>query len=463
MEELKRGAHIHLMGICGTAMASLAGLLKEQGYQISGSDQNVYPPMSDVLRGLGISILNGYRAENLEPRPDLVIVGNVISRSNEEAKALLESNIAYTSLPKALERFVLNRTENIVVAGTHGKSTTTAMMAWVATQCGHRPGYMVGGVPKNLGRSFEIPHGRYFVIEGDEYDTAFFDKVPKFIYYRPKYLILGSIEFDHADIYKDLDAVLRAFEMAIERVPQDGVIVARHGDPNVASVLQKAVAPIVTFGWESGDYHARNWRPQSGEFDVMGRGAHLGRCKLNVIGRYNVLNSLAALALASELKWDWKEAVGAIESFQGVKRRQEIIGAYQGITIMEDFAHHPTAVELTIEALKERYPQSKILAIFEPRSATSRRNVFQNEYRRAFSKADFVLISKPFDQTKIAEGERFSSDRLVEELRTDGVSAWVTSSNEEILNLLRKHGRSGDVAAVMSNGGFDGLYKSLVG
>lgn len=469
--ELKPGAHVHMMGICGTAMASLAGLLKDRGYRVTGSDQNVYPPMSTQLERLGIHIMEGYKRENLRERPDLVIVGNVISRQYEEAQALLESDIPFTSLPSAMGQLVIDHRHSIVVAGTHGKTTTTSLMAWVTDQLGLKPGFMIGGIPKNFDQSYRVPQGDWFVIEGDEYDTAFFDKVPKFIHYRPRSVILTSVEFDHADIYRDLEHVKQSFLKLLRLLPENGVLVTTGEDANILDLLEREKSHlasggrrVVKFGMNSGDYVARNVQQASSgtEFEVHRAGPAPQKIQMNLIGDYNVKNALAAFALCESLDFEATKIAQAIESFRGVKRRQEIIGRPNDITIIEDFAHHPTAVKQTIETVQTRYPNSRVFSVFEPRSATSRRNVFQTEYAEALGVGQSVLLPQPFNQTSIPEEQRFSSDRLMADLRSKGVDASLCATVDDIVGELKKKARPGDVILIMSNGGFGGIYEKLL-
>lgn len=483
---LSPGAHVHFMGICGTAMASLAGLLKDRGFKVTGSDQNVYPPMSTQLERIGIPIMLGYKRENLQPRPDLVIVGNVISRTHEEAQALLESDIPFTSLPSAMGQIVIDHRHSIVVAGTHGKTTTTSLMAWVTDQLGLKPGFMIGGIPKNFSLSYRVPAGDWFVIEGDEYDTAFFDKVPKFIHYRPRSVILTSVEFDHADIYRDLDHVRQAFRQLLRLLPPGGVLVANADDVNIKDLLNlerellsQHGRRVVTFGLESGDYRACNISALSEsagtQFEIhrnansatSASGSTLGvshpqLITSQLIGDYNVKNVLAAFALSQSLGFANQSVVDAIASFAGVKRRQEIIGRPNNITIIEDFAHHPTAVKQTIETVQARYPKAKVFSVFEARSATSRRSVFQHEYAEAMGVAQAVLLPPPFNQAAIQESDRFSIDTLVNDLKGRGVEAGVFPSVEAIVASLKERARPGDVILVMSNGGFGGIYELLL-
>lgn len=469
--DLEPGAHVHLMGICGTAMASLAGLLQERGYKVTGSDQNVYPPMSTQLERIGIAIMEGYRRENLRQRPDLVIVGNVITRRHEEAVALLESDIPFTSLPSAMGQLVIGHRHSIVVAGTHGKTTTTSMMSWIADQQGLKPGFMIGGIPKNFGQSYRVPEGDWFVIEGDEYDTAFFDKVPKFLHYRPRSVILTSVEFDHADIYRDLEHVKEAFAQLIELIPDGGALVTAAEDTNIKDLLAReknrlseAGCRVVSYGLEQGDYTARAIQASASEteFEVHRAGKTPQKIKMSIIGEYNVKNALAAFALSETLGFDMVKVVRALEMFQGVKRRQEIIGRPNDITIIEDFAHHPTAVRQTIETIQRRYPNARVHSVFEPRSATSRRNVFQNEYAEALGVAHAVFLPQPFNQASIPEGQRFSSEKLLADLQGKGVDAHLCADVDAIVAELKRRAGPGDVILIMSNGGFGGIYDKLL-
>lgn len=472
---LQPGAHIHMMGICGTAMASLAGLLKDRGFKVTGSDQNVYPPMSTQLERIGIQIMEGYKRENLaigtENEPDLVIVGNVISRKYEEAQALLESSIPFTSLPSAMGQLVIENRHSIVVAGTHGKTTTTSLCAWVTDQLGLKPGFLIGGIPKNFDISYRVPVGDWFVIEGDEYDTAFFDKVPKFIHYRPRSVILTSVEFDHADIYKDLEDVKSAFMRLLMLVPENGTLVTNAEDENIADLLKRARANgfkgrLVTFGLERGDYVARNIRSTAtgSEFEVHRLNGERPPVKISIqlIGEYNVKNALAAFALLDTLGFEAEKVVAAIAGFVGVKRRQEVIGRPNNITIIEDFAHHPTAVRQTICSIQSRYPEARVFSVFEPRSATSRRKVFQDDYAEAFSVGHSVLIAPPFNQTNIPEDQRFSSEKLVADLVAKGVDAKLLATVDDIVSDLKIRAKPGDVILIMSNGGFGGIYEKLL-
>ncbi|QDK37748.1 UDP-N-acetylmuramate:L-alanyl-gamma-D-glutamyl-meso-diaminopimelate ligase [Bdellovibrio sp. NC01] len=464
--DLKPGSHIHLMGICGTAMASLAGLLKDRGFKITGSDMNPYPPMSTQLESLGISIQKGYKAENLHPKPDFVIVGNVISAGNEEAQELVKLGIPFTSLAKAMGDFIIADRESIVISGTHGKTTTTSMMSWVAENAGAKPGFLIGGIPKNFSQSFKNPEGKYFVIEGDEYDTAYFDKVPKFIHYKPRHVILTSVEFDHADIYKDLQAVKDAFARLMNLIPENGTLLACAEDANVMELRKLAKCKnSFTYGFNANsDYRAKVlFQDATGTgFEVHHKGEILGPYNMQITGDYNVLNATAVVAMSKILGFSENRIQIALESFEGVKRRQEILGEPGGVLVIEDFAHHPTAVRETVKGIQKKYPNRKVFSVFEPRSATSRRKVFQQDYVQAFKGSHEVMLAKAFDQSKIDEENRFSSHELVADLKKSGVTAEDFDNADQIVAALKARAKKGDVVLIMSNGGFDGIYGKLL-
>ncbi len=446
-------------------MASLAGILKDLGYKVTGSDQNVYPPMSTQLEKLGIPIQQGFKKENLTPRPDLVIVGNVVSRTNPEADALLATDIPYTSLPKAMGDFAIGERQSLVVAGTHGKTTTTSILAWVTDALNFQAGFLIGGIPLNYGLSFRAPKGNYFVIEGDEYDTAFFDKVPKFIHYKPRHVILTSVEFDHADIYRDLDHVKEAFKSLLELIPVDGTLVYNADDKNILDILPLCKArDKIGYGIHSGDFRISEREVIEGrnQFTVLNGGARVADLALKIFGEHNSLNALSVFALAETLKWPRAKVLQGLADFKGVKRRQEILGEVNGITVVEDFAHHPTAVDLTLKCMHERFPKSRIVAVFEPRSATSRRKIFQEEYAKAFLNADMIFIAQPYDQSKIAETERFSTDQLIQDLRRHGKTAEMAPDAQSLLAKMVPALKPKDVILIMSNGGFDGIYQKLL-
>lgn len=463
--ELKAGAHVHLMGICGTAMASLAGLLKDRGFHVTGSDANPYPPMSTQIEKLGIPLMKGYSAQNLNPKPDFVIVGNVISAKNPEAQELLRLEIPHTSLPKAMGEFIIEGRESLVVAGTHGKTTTTSLLAWAAEQAGQKPGFLIGGIPKNFDLSFRNPAGNIFVIEGDEYDTAFFDKVPKFIHYRPRHVILTSVEFDHADIYRDLEDVKKAFRRLMELIPAQGSLLSCAEDNTVQEMRAFCRAgKNFSYGLGRGDFQSRvlSENEKGLRFLVEFQGQRLGEFEMILSGSYNLLNATAVVGLGHVLGWSLPSLQKALSSFTGVKRRQEILGEPGGVLVIEDFAHHPTAVRETLAGLLKRYPQRPLFAVFEPRSATSRRKVFQKDYVEAFRQVPEVLLAQAFDQSQIDEENRFSSEELVGDLQALGRSARVFPGADAIVADLKARTKPGDLVVIMSNGGFDGIYTKLL-
>jgi UDP-N-acetylmuramate: L-alanyl-gamma-D-glutamyl-meso-diaminopimelate ligase len=453
------------MGICGTAMASLAGLLQDRGFKVSGSDLNPYPPMSTQIEKLGIQIQRPYKKENLHPAPDFVVVGNVIPASNEEAVEMNRLNLPYCSLPQAMGEVIIDHRDCFVVSGTHGKTTTTSLMAWTADTCGLKPGFLIGGIPKNFSQSFKNPEANTFVIEGDEYDTAYFDKVPKFIYYRPKYVVLTSVEFDHADIYKDFAAVKAAFLKLMNLVPPEGALVYWGDDKNVSEVAAACTAPKYSYGFNEGnDYRVQisAENESSTTFKIFFKNELFGEYKTSLSGKYNLLNAAAVIAQSHINKWPQDQVKKAMVTFQGVKRRQEVLGEFSGVLLIEDFAHHPTAVKETVKGIQAKYKDRKVFSVFEPRSATSRRKVFQKDYVEAFSEAHEILIAKPFDQGKIAEGERFSTEELISDLKAKGKSAHMFLSADEIVDDLVKRTKPNDVVLIMSNGGFDGIYEKLI-
>lgn len=462
--DLKPNSHVHLMGICGTAMASLAGLFLSQGHRVTGSDQNFYPPMSLQLEKLKIPTFKGYAASNLADKPDLVIVGNVITRDNPEAVELMRLQLPYMSLPQAMSQFLIQDRHSIVIAGTHGKTTTTSLMAWVVESLGLQPGFLVGGIPKNFSQSFQLPKGNWFVIEGDEYDTAFFDKVPKFIHYKPRSVILTSIEFDHADIYKNLDEVKAAFQRLLELMPADGQLIYNAEDKNILSLLHFCKARKISFASRgSADYLVESISPvREGIQFVVSAKNQKEKFTLPMFGEYNAMNATAVYALLKTLniKVDFQKI---LSSFKGVKRRQELIGEPRGIQVIEDFAHHPTAVAQTINTFQRRENAGRLHAVFEPRSATSRRKVFQKEYIQSFLKSDFAYITQPFAQEKLPVDDRFSTDEAVRAINTEGPClAMACADASDVILQLQQNAKPGDTVLIMSNGGFDGIYEKLL-
>jgi len=453
--------HIHFMGICGTGMGALAGMFKDSGFKVTGSDANVYPPMSDFLAGLGIAVHVGYVPENLTPRPDLVVVGNVITRKNPEAVGLAAFGIPYVSFPQALSHFFLAQKFPLVVAGTHGKTTTSSMLATMLAGAGMSPGFMIGGIVQAFGRNYNIGSGDYFVVEGDEYDTAFFDKGPKFLHYRPKIAVVTSIEFDHADIYQDLEAVKNAFKRLVAIMPSDGCLVACLDDPVVSEIVAGAPCDVLGYGQATGlDWSLAGLKvtPQGTYFHAFKNGELFGSFISNMPGRHNGLNSLAVIAVMDRLGVDRHMIARELINFKGVRRRQEVRGVVRGVTVIDDFAHHPTAVRETLEALKEAYAGQRLIAVFDPRTNTTRRKVFQEAYVGSFGSADRVLVKEPEPLKNVAPEELFSSSRLAEDLRARGIDASYFPSADMILDDLAVASKVGDVVAFLSNGGFDNIH-----
>ncbi len=456
---------IYLIGICGTAMASLAGMLREKGYAVCGSDSDVYPPMSDFLDRLGISVFRGYNAENLaNAKPDLVVIGNALSRGNAEVEYVLDSGIRYASMAETVKELFIRGKNSIVIAGTHGKTTTTAMMAWILESAGRRPSFLVGGIAENFGRSFQVSDGPDFVIEGDEYDTAFFDKGPKFLHYLPRIILLKNIEFDHADIYADLDAVKTAFRRLINIVPRSGLIVAGVDSPVVRDLIPAAFSRVATCGLDAGDWRALNIEttPEGMAFEVLRKQERIGRFSITLPGVYNVQNALGAIIAAQELGLDRDVIQQALSTFKSVKRRLELRGEVNGVRVFDDFAHHPTAVHETLKAVRERYPESKIWAIFEPRSQTCRRRVFEQAFIDSFAPADAAVIARVYNAAKLDPAQALSPDRVAEGIRARGGKASAFSSTEEIVAFLAAEVRPGDQVVIMSNGGFDNIHNRLL-
>ena len=442
-------------------MTSLAGMLKSRGFVVTGSDQNVYPPASTLLERLGIPVRLGYRPENLEPRPDLVVVGNAVSRTNPEVAAMLDRGLAYVSMPEAIRRLFLVGKRPLVVAGTHGKTTSTAMLAWVLAEAGRDPSLMLGGESLDFGGNFRLGRGEDFVIEGDEYDTAFFDKGPKFLHYEPRGLILTAIEFDHADIYRDLDHVTSAFVSLLRIVPRDAPVLVCDDFPHTSVAVSAAGRDVEYFGLRS----SRGWRAvdvrddgSATHFTVRHDGERDVEVALAVMGEMNVRNALGVFALCRRLGLPASQARLGLRSFRGVRRRQEVLAA-EPIVVIDDFAHHPTAIAATLEAVRRRHPSRKIWAVFEPRSNTSRRRVFQREFTQALRHADAVVVAPVFfkDTDSLPEADRLSVGEIVESLRGAGVAADTFADDEAILAHLRRSVGAGEVVVFMSNGAFGGL------
>jgi UDP-N-acetylmuramate: L-alanyl-gamma-D-glutamyl-meso-diaminopimelate ligase len=461
----ERLRHIHLIAVCGSAMGALACMLQDLGYEVTGSDQKVYPPMSRFLAERGVRILDGFRPENLAPRPDLVVVGNAVPRTNPEAACLDRLGIPFCSMPQAVNRFVAAGKQTLMVAGTHGKTTTSALLSWILQAAGRDPSFVIGGILRNFDSNYRLGRGGQIVIEGDEYDTAFFDKGPKFLHYQPAVTVLTSIEFDHADIYRDLDHVKRAFRGLVEGLRAESLLLAYDRDANIDAVLDGSSAVIQRYGVEAGS----DWRlgpiqvaPPWTVFDVLKHGRSFGRFRTRMIGRHNLVNALSVLAAADHLGIPAAAAAGGLESYEGVKRRQEIRGEKGGVMVMDDFAHHPTAVRETIAAVRSAFPGRRLLAVFEPRTNSSMRKVFQPVYPQSFDGADIICIRRPSMLEKIPEAERFSAEDLVHELERRGRKAHFFPDTETIIDFLVNTAAAGDMILIMSNGGFDNIHERLL-
>ena len=458
--------NIHLIGICGTAMASLAGMLRQLGHRVQGSDVAAYPPMSELLAKLGIPILQPFSEKNLEPAPDLVVVGNAISRGNPELEYVLDHRLPMVSMAELIHQEFLNGRHSLVIAGTHGKTTTTSMAAWIFQSAGRDPSFLIGGIAENFGSSFAVTNGAQFIIEGDEYDTAFFDKGPKFLHYFPDAVVLTSVEFDHADIYRDLDAVKFAFQRLINLVPRRGRVIAWDGHPNVSDCVARAFCPVERYGFAANSF----WRitnlahsPSGSSWTILREGQPFGDFQFALSGDYNVLNATAAVALAHAYGITPEQSAAALAGFLSVKRRLEVRAEVAGITIVDDFAHHPTAIAATLSALRSRYPARRLWAVLEPRSNTLRRNVFQRELVASLASADRVAIAAVFFKSTDAlkQEERLNVSEVITELKARGIPAEECADADAIVRTITPQLKAGDVVALLSNGGFGNIYEKL--
>ena len=458
---------VHLIGICGTAMATLAALLKHRGHEVRGSDQAVYPPMDEFLARENIPVLQGYKAEHISSDLSLVVVGNAISRGNPELEEVLDRKIRHCSLPEALREHFLWGARSIVVAGTHGKTTTTALAGTLLMHGGLDPTVFVGGIALDLadgGSSYRVGRGRAFVIEGDEYDSAFFDKTAKFLKYLPDVALINNIEFDHADIYADLDAVRLAFRRLVNLVPRNGLLLLGADSPHAAALRSAAVSPVESFGLSEGaDWRAYDLQVADGisRFHVEHGHAFFGSFELPLLGSHNVRNALGAIALAHASGLSATTIADGLRRVRGVKRRLEVVGRVNGVTVYDDFAHHPTAVAETIDAVRRGHPGRRVWAVFEPRSASSCRRVFQDDFAKAFADADEVVIAKVFRST-LPDDQRLSASELVADLSRSGRSARHIEGVDTIVDTIVRERQAGDVVLIMSNGGFDGIHRKLV-
>jgi len=445
-------------------MASLAGMLKERGFHVTGSDAAAYPPMSDFLAGLGILVAQPFAEKNLDPAPDLVIIGNAISRGNVELEYVLDRRLSFQSLPQLLHDEFLRSKDVIAVAGTHGKTTTTSMLSWIFQVAERDPSFLIGGIAENFDSSFRVNEGANFIIEGDEYDTAFFDKGPKFLHYFPDSVILTSVEFDHADIYKDLDAVKTAFKRLVNLVPKRGRIIAWDGSANVDQCLEKAFSAVERYGFRD-ESHWRivdlEFEPSRTTWSVLRGGKPWAEFEFPLAGEYNVLNATAAAAMAAGYGVPAGKIAEALRTFKSVKRRLEVCAEVNGVTIIDDFAHHPTAIAETLKALRTRYGGRRLWAILEPRSNTLRRNVFQRELVEALGIADRVILASIFKPEAVPEQERLDPQHVAEDLNRNGKEAKLLAGADEIVANLAPDLKPGDVVAILSNGGFGGIYEKL--
>ena len=451
-------------------MASLAGMLQARGHHVTGSDLNVYPPMSTMLEQLGIDVAHGYKREHLTPAPDCVIVGNAIPRGNPEVEEALKCKLLYRSQAEVVKEEFIRGRHSLAVAGTHGKTTTTSIAAWVMDQGELNPSFLIGGVAQNFGSSFRVTNSDYFIIEADEYDTAYFDKGPKFMHYLPELAIVNNIEFDHADIYRDLDAVKLAFRRFMNLVPENGRLIAGWDSPNVRAVVEsfgeRLFTRLETFGTDtSAKWQVRNAEFGEGlsRFEVFCENQSWGEFQTPLVGEFNLLNCLAVIVAADAWGISKDKIQSALASFQNVKRRAEVRGEEKGVLVIDDFAHHPTAVRETLRALRARYRDRRLVAVFEPRSWSSRLAVFQDDYANAFAAADYVVIAAVFDSNKVTEkGRALDTRALIEAISQQGKPAFALPDASEIVTHLVPELRAGDVVAIMSNGGFGGIHERIL-
>ena len=451
---------IHFTGIGGTAMAAVAAAMKDKGFAVTGSDHNVYPPMSTFLAAKKIEVMQGYAESNLAGKPDLVVIGNAISRGNPEAEYVLDQKLRYCSLPELLREFFIRGKRSIVVAGTHGKTTTTSLLTWVFEHNGLNPSFLIGGIPNNFNEGARFTDSPWFILEGDEYDTAFFDKRSKFVHYLPEAVIINNVEFDHADIFDNLASVQTSFKRLINLIPRNGQLLANGDDPNLAPLLNVTHCPIKRFGLgEDNAVHGFNLRfgPTATEFEIPSFKFHL-----NLVGEFNVRNALAVVACAKHFGLSNKQIQSGFDAFKGIKRRMEVRGVPGGITIIDDFGHHPTAIRETLRAIRLRYSHQRIWAVFEPRSNTTRRNVFQKELADSFKDADAVIVSQIARLNLLTPEERLDPEKLMADIAAAGKKSAYLPDAESIVAHLKKEAVGGDVICVFSNGGFGGIHEKLL-
>ncbi len=457
--------HIHFLGICGTAMASAAVMIKQLGIHVTGSDENVYPPMSTFLEDNQIPLLSGYSPENLKPEPDLVVIGNALSRGNPEVEAVLDGHLCYFSLPELLREYFIRGRKSIVITGTHGKTTTTSLVSWLLESAGRSPGFMVGGIPLNFGTSARIPSGDIFVCEGDEYDTAFFDKRSKFLNYLPEFVIINNIEFDHADIFDSLSSILKAFRQMVNIVPRCGQILVNGDDPNALAVVEKAFCSVETFGFSSDcDWRATNisFSDNGSTFDLYYKNHHFLKLTIPLFGNHNIKNAISAIGLLFHFGLRESDFRQGLKRFWGVKRRLESLAVINNVQIYDDFAHHPTAIQETLFAVRQKHPHRRIIALFDPRSNTAVRHFFQDKFPQAFENADIIILNDLHRKAKIPQSEQLQPDKVIKVLRDQGKYAYFLPDVAAILEQLKKSIHSNDVVVIMSNGGFDGIHQKLI-
>jgi len=456
---------IYFIAICGTAMASLAAMLKSQGYQVTGSDESIYPPMSNFLSDRGIEVLQGFDAAHLDPTPDLVIIGNAMSRGNPEVEEVLNRKIPYASLPQILKDYFIRGKTSIVVAGTHGKTTTASLMAWILEKSGRDPGFLIGGIPENFEQGFKVGDDHYFVVEGDEYDTAFFDKGPKFLHYLPEVVILNNVEFDHADIYNNIDEIKLNFKRLINIIPGNGLLVANSDDINVCEVIQRAFCKVETFGlgkeaiWQA---HQISISPEETSFELRHNGRFISAMRIPLCGEHNVRNSLAVIAVCRWLGIEWDEITSGLLSFKGVKKRLQLLAEINQIKIFDDFAHHPTEIKETLKGLRAQYPNNRIWAIFEPRTSTAKRKIFLADYVAAFSIPTFSIIGPIHRPDKINQNELLPINTLISKLKEKSGGIYHFQKVDQIVFHLKQHTMPGDILVIMSNGSFGNIHHKLI-
>ena len=455
-----KNEHFHFIGICGTAMGSVAAALQNRGYTITGSDQNVYPPMSDFLIKNNINVSMGHDENNIPDKVDLVVVGNAMSRGNVEVESVLNRKIPYTSLPELIKRYFLQGKRNIVITGTHGKTTTSSIIAHLLNDNGLNPNLMIGGIPLDIGEGGRFTESEFFVIEGDEYDTAFFDKRSKFVHYMPEIVVVNNIEFDHADIFNNIEEIKLSFKRMLNIVPENGIVFVNGDDNDAVEVTENCRAPVIKVGANDNcDFKIENLNLESfnSSFSIKENSY-----QLPMDGEFNVRNAAMAIAVTDFLNIDQQNIIESVSKFSGIARRQELRGEENNVKVIDDFGHHPTAIAATIGALKQRYPDSKIWSIFEPRSNTSRRNLLQSELEDSLSQADGVIISEVPNPEKVPDGELLDVESVIENLSSRGKEAFIGLSPDDIVNKLIPLTSSGDTIVVLSNGGFGGIHEKLL-